>query len=877
MKNNRKILKFLTILVSAAIVSNFSFVFAKKEKQTQNVEKEENTKNSEKVLKPLTNEEKRKKQEEAKKRNEEIYNLMNKKDKNLFNKNKEIFKNFKKELYEKISNFTLKAVYFKNNVPILLFEHEETKALIIIIPTNSMNTKSIYNAPNNKYFFRAFEPNDKGLLAFSQHFIEDGFYEDGNDFRRLQEKYKKSNLNVNYSADGLTISTSDYDEADFLDKFFSQLRKPEILKYDERFEKEKKKILFNRMRRESRNKEYSKEGYEFLKPGEEEYYSSEGVSKEMKNVTRKEIEKFFEEKFHPSNLLLIKHTELNPEKIKKSLEKLHEKYLKHFSFKKVSVVPLKKKKNSTYEEYKYSNKRRYEDCSGNEKYFNYIASFSIPYFDENFILNKKNIRALQELNFSRWKLLDGFAKKLEDYIKNLGYAGGDVYGVFNIDLYGNEKKLFEKETLKNNFIKIIKFILNEIKNFSDKEIEEILFNSISFRSHGHGSDDYEDYYFNLFSRPDCFSLNSLSSVLLKNFVNFNEPFSEEIFKITNKNEIKEIKDSKQDLINKVREEAEKFDVDLLIKTKCYKITFNDYDKGAEEKRISSKEYNKNNYYLPIEITKNKNNLLLEIMAKKFIVEDFLTKKMEQNGEIFEEPSAVNFFGSYVGVIYSMTKQRSKKVLDFYLKDFEKSINEVKIPREKFENIKKFLKESSKDIKKRKFLIREEIGFKEVLNAINYYLKHGLSKSTKSSEKQEKFKINEKTTREDLFGLVSYLGDSVHKNKEDFLELKKLKNIFISKYGKIFKTNGKDGKILIDKQYVEDLKKYIIEPQLKNFNNTKKFFKEMCEEVSNKLENVEFKDFIETVKSAKIVEKEKYEKDQKIFNELEDKTKQLTIR
>ena len=60
MKNNRKILNFLTILVSAAIISKSSFVFAKKEKQTQNVEKEENTKTSEKVLKPLTYEERRK-------------------------------------------------------------------------------------------------------------------------------------------------------------------------------------------------------------------------------------------------------------------------------------------------------------------------------------------------------------------------------------------------------------------------------------------------------------------------------------------------------------------------------------------------------------------------------------------------------------------------------------------------------------------------------------------------------------------------------------------------------------------------------------------------------------------------------------------------
>ena len=64
---NKKILKFLTILVSAAIISNSGLAFAKKEKQIQNVEKEENTKTSGKVLKPLTLEERKKLEEQKNK------------------------------------------------------------------------------------------------------------------------------------------------------------------------------------------------------------------------------------------------------------------------------------------------------------------------------------------------------------------------------------------------------------------------------------------------------------------------------------------------------------------------------------------------------------------------------------------------------------------------------------------------------------------------------------------------------------------------------------------------------------------------------------------------------------------------------------------
>ncbi len=357
---NKKILKFLTILVSAAIISNSGLAFAKKEKQIHNVEKEENTKTSGKVLKPLTQEERKNLEEQRLKEFFKNLKLSEEKDKETIEKNREKYKNFNKKDFE-VEGFNLKEVYFKNGAPILVFEHEKTGAKIVIIIVDE--TKRSYN--DESYFFRFFEPNDKGLVNFLEKCIKSKFFEDDGFGEKLIEKYQKSGgIYTVIDSKGLEIATCGYNEisneTNFLKEVFSEFKNPEMLKKKELFEKEKERILLDATRVENQTKKYNKEY-------RAEEYNVRGIPKEIKNVTFEEVKKIHKETMHPSNLLITKKMELNSKTIRKYLEFLNENYLKNFSRKEIKINPFKRKEeNLEPREIKYNEKFKFSDSSNKE-------------------------------------------------------------------------------------------------------------------------------------------------------------------------------------------------------------------------------------------------------------------------------------------------------------------------------------------------------------------------------------------------------------------------------------------------------------------------------------------------------------------------------
>ena len=858
---NKKIWKILTVLVSSAMLLNSNLVFAKKEttKQIENSETAKvNSNAKEKVLKPLTKEERK---EEAMKRSkkriknwERNRKTYYKKREEFLNSNLEKFKNFNKENYE-VPHYNLK-VYFKDNSPILCYEHEITKTKVIIIPVNDENEK--FEHSDTTYYFRCFEANDKGLKNFLRESINSSLGDE-------ECKYY-----ANFSNDDLKLSVPDKktsEKANFLNDFFSTLKNPDILKNDEEFEKIKKKIIYAKMREENEKKEYRVEN-EKLNSYEEEHYSLEGTLKEIKNVTREEVEKFFNEKIHPSNLLITKTiaVSLNPEIVKNYLNILHEKYLNNFSYKKIPVTLYKKKKNSKiYEEIKLPNPQTFpDDLTGEEIKCKYSAMCSLDFFDSNsqlrnFYLIHPTFRdlTLDEGYFPRDGVFHSdFGKKFDDYVKKLGYLGARIYGLDGITFYGNEKKLFNEETLKENLNKTIKFILKEIKNFNDEEFEKRLKRMYSLYLHD------EDNEYNPHFSDEVYRLKFK---LEDTFTYFDDVFSKQIFNISNNNEIK---DSTKDLIDDIKKDINSFN-DKDLEKLNYKINVGIYDKNKKETEPKRRpRYDRLQYFFPIEFKKNKNNMALEYISKKFLKEKYFNEKMEKNNKIFITPQTTNFFGSYICYSYFSSEKTAKETIDFYLKDFEKLISEIKITKKEFEKLKERAKERFEDSINR--IKKDEKSLNEYLNEINYYLKHGINKNAKNDDENNKFKITERTTRGRLGLYLFHLIQ--HKNKEEFLEIEKSKSIMYSKYGKPYKINGENKEILIDKQYVEDFKNYVIDPNVEQIKSSYALIKKLLSEI----DNLKYEDFVETVKSASVVAKEEYEKDQQTLNDIMKKRKNLII-
>ena len=160
--------------------------------------------------------------------------------------------------------------------------------------------------------------------------------------------------------------------------------------------------------------------------------------------------------------------------------------------------------------------------------------------------------------------------------------------------------------------------------------------------------------------------------------------------------------------------------------------------------------------------------------------------------------------------------------------------------------------------------------KKYLDAINYYLKHGFVEEENSNDEEEKFKITNRTTRAE-FDKEYIFGVLLCKDKEEFFNILRNKVKLYEKYGRPYK-DGKNEEILVDEQFVKDYKKLIIDPLLKIFHSTRAIFKDML----NKVDKVTFEEFVETVKSAEIIEKTKYEKDQKVLTELSKKLAKLRL-
>ena len=352
--------------------------------------------------------------------------------------------------------------YYKNGAQILYLKHIKTGAKIIIIPTDNSKEKTKFSIPNTSFNFNIYDGDiRKEMDKFTRSAIESNFKVEDLKNKKFEEL---NNFSINVFSPNLEISFGRHDEnlnnsqiEPSLKKLFGFLKNPKIFRDDETFKLEKKRIL-NYLNN-------------FLK--EPDRFSSQTSIikiKEVENTTKNDLFNFYESRINPSNLLVTKHADLkNLEEVLNFLKFLDKEYFSYYDCKKPNFPTYGTKVKSIYSVVAASSESN--KFEGKDYNFNGFLNFSVnPYGCENDAFIKKHL-FLRYFTFTE-ELLEKI--KFKEYIKELGYLDG-VFSFLSLSLYANDKSLFEEEKLKENGKKIFNYVLEKIKNIPKKEIEEKYF------------------------------------------------------------------------------------------------------------------------------------------------------------------------------------------------------------------------------------------------------------------------------------------------------------------------------------------------------------------------------------------------------------------
>lgn len=856
---NKNILKFLTVLISFIIITNSNnYIFSKVDKSTtleKNVNEQENF-NKDEEIKPITKEEWEKEEKEKYEIWQQNMKAYEKNDKEMEKENFKTYKNLNIKKFEH-PDYNLKA-YRKNGVIYLVYEHKITKTKIVIIPIKNLKNYKVKDGffTKDNYYFRAFVPDDSGLVHFAEHC----FVTDILDYEANKDKNIRAGFNATTKPFGLIILLTERNaKFDFTEKLIKELGNPKLLKNDALYERERGRIIY-----EMTEFEKEKELYDSYKKSSEKEFNIGGDTKELAKMSKERVRDFFKNTLHPSNLLITKHVpELDYEYILKYLTLLNDKYLSHYEYKEFESPYPKLKKDYYYLKEKYidnSNGGTIRDLLLNKKECKYWARIDL--LNPSYNKDDKKTAWKHPALYMPFGKKDGINKiklELEEFVKKLGYEGIKMGTLAGMTLYGNKKELFEKEALEKTYKKINNFAIEKIKTLTEKDIERNLIDPPEYNQiKNENVEDIQPF----FSSPIFLKTGThLDALLQQEFLVFNNIFTNEILEITEKNGINEIIDSKQSLINKYKKDIENLGKFLKDK-KPSKILVKEQGKpinGTEKYKNLLKEFNKP-FYIPLELKKNKKTTL-EFLAKNYLesfMGEMVLKKVIQD----DTPYAFTCVeGSYIAMHSSIDKKYTQEELNYFKNEFRKDLKNQNITEQDFKDLKTRIKKDFEHFNE--YVETTEKHLKTAMKSIDYYLKHGLDENAEVyDEKKGGFKIDNKTTRGDLFYEVCCL-QIMFKTLEESNNYEKKYSNFIKKYGQ--KNYEKYKPILIDKNFVKELKEELIIPLIEAFHYRNSRIKEFLKE----MDNVKFKDFVETVKSCDLVSKEKYEKDQKIADDFRE--------
>ncbi len=863
MKKN--LLKFTSILISVISFCFSSFKVCATVGGIKGVELEEASKEE-------TNEKDKKFAEDFK------YNIeiTKKEDNKVFEQNLGIFENFEKSNYE-FEDFDLK-IFKKRGVPILVYTHKVTKTIIIFIPIDNVDeslllTKDIYcssKTPTDSYFFRATEQNNKGLIHIAEHCL---LSNETN--KKINENYNNVALNAHTSILGFQIDhNSTYSTEEVVEEVLKMLLNPVVLKDEKIFNIEQRRAMIEIMKLW-----FEKQKDEISSSYNKEHYCFGGIPEQMETVTLDEIKDVYEKYFHPSNLLIIKYIKIDPKnpenlnKIKKFLKNLKNNYLNYFkNFKEINFNKNYFIEQKPFEEievsYSPENFKNVNLREKNEdnKYFSKINLLNLYELHngkdpEMLKLNKKFGKAgYLNCNYAKNKRL----YEIEDFVKELGYKSIRFKGIFEpLFLYGDDPNVFTEKALRENSKKILNFICSKFEEFN---LEDIEMNLLELKPYNYANKNAPENKEKIGLKSDILNYygKKLENRLILSFYYTLNPISDIFFNLTKENELEDI--SLED-VKKAIPELKKFVNDYedsIIKVFKH-VKIEKPDKEHEEIEENLKRHT----FYPIKLKDCNNDPALNFLVSAFLNFKF-NEKIYDDAINYNHSSQLGYPKEYLFSVETLTNQIREDVLKYvreiliyYVENIEASEKEFKLFIELIEQyIKKcFMELEDKEKQRNTFL-----------KAINYYLKKGLDEKSDVFDRNKGFEITKRTTRSNMYKAYKNFIDKhiMVKSFEDAVNYFKNNEIFFKKYGQ-FKFSGLKS-FLIDKTFIKDLNELLIKPNLKRVEWRTKFFKDFMK----RKDELKFSDFKKAIKSVELVEKTKYEKDQKIMDEFDKKIMFLEI-
>ena len=805
----------------------------KEKKDKNNDKKDEKNKKDEKK-----HEEDKNKKEEEKKKKEEEKNIKehDKLEKAQIKKNKAKFKNFKKSDFEK-DGFTLKIVR-KAEVPLFHYIHNKTKAHVVFIPVEKKDIDGLLLT--DRIFFKKFCDDDRGLAHFSEHYL-------AKFMRPFFEKYGNAECNCVTSKIGLSmLCSSRMLENDLLfKKFYESLSDSDLFENEEVFKVEKKRII-DEIGLTEQDAGYCDSKINI-------FYDFAGNKEYIKKVGFKDVKKFYERYIHPSNMCITKHIVFDKNKIFEFLNNLETMYLKKFDFKKTKT------------KLEYTNRKRfmkvdvpekYKILAGNEKkkngMFNYFAEVLYDLEDFNIDLDK------EESLKSSFPKEGSVYKKINKFVKSLGYdfwfytivdepETGKKF--LNLNLKSDDGNLFKEKVLKNNLKKILEKIKEELKNVPENEIQDL--KDVCDHQKYSAKDQKDDavHFSKPYSYDVKFPLSKLTSV---SFAKYGDPFSPKIFYMNKDNEII---DSKENILEKTKNNFDVFDI--LNKKGPRFITVFRGDENTKEKENS--DYKR--MILPVKFKDFKGNKMAYLMASGFVSRKLGYLLSFEKGFCYRhEVEGRIYAGDYLGAIL-VNKNNKDAIVEYLKKNFGDFIKNLKYKRSYFD---KKIKENKEFINGKEYeqWLKEEKGtlktIEDLIKEVEYFCETGKTHNDKLFSKDSL--TQDVVDVQLLYDLEDGIGDNlVYDNYEEYEKIlgSRFKNI-ISFISNVYKQKG----VKITKQFMKEYKKYFLSYLYDLSKHRVKSIKER-----KKLINmVKYEDVLDTIKSAYFCYDEKYKKDVKLYDE-----------
>ena len=569
-----------------------------------------------------------------------------------------------------------------------------------------------------------------------------------------------------------------------------------------------------------------------------ENFTEKSIQKEIENLTVEDLKEEIKEKILPQNTMVAINSSKD-KNYKEILENLSDNYFNYFektgeqnNFEhKVETKPFRKIKvnNLTVKDFEKNEQK--------EKHIKNPKFMARLYYDVSGLTEEEKYCLALFYNGTFKNLVEKRLKEL-GYC-NMNYNGKECFnGVYDtlffdnlifVDLFGNDEKLFEKETLAKNFKEIVKEIIKKTKNLDEEKIKNL--SSLNLNS--------KEYLENFEQKVENFKFSTkygIENYIIESFNLTKEPFSSKYFKVNEDGELLDLED-RNDFFEKFKNFEKNFNfflenepkyIDLLVANKE-----NKHKKNNEEKLefyfyanvLKFPKEQDTNFY-------SKERVVRKILANIFY-ENFFKKNLVDKGLILK-------FDNFDLSLY--LPENSKQEVEKYLfGEFKEKFKKFKPSEEDFEYFKKQaienlnldIERTKESIKKTEEFLKNEKKIKNLAEENKLNVNEVLKNLQKDVDLREKM-LKDKEKIENLEGFKNYIADSKKQIKE--LEENKENLAFFEE--KIKEKN---------KEFVE---------------HQQKFLKEY-EEFLEKIKEIEFKDVLSLFKNLEFrniskLEKKKFE-------------------